>query len=64
MAKKPPSPRSLQRRQRQLQGRLETLIYQRDFFLDEIETLRLVAETQKHLAMVARALDERKGRAA
>jgi hypothetical protein len=64
MAKKPPPPRTLQRRWRQLQGRLETLIYQRDFFLDEIETLRLVAETQKHLAMVARELDERKGRAA
>ena len=64
MARKPPSLRTLQRRWRQLQGRLETLIYQRDFFLDEIETLRLVAETQKHLAMVARELDERKGRAA
>jgi hypothetical protein len=61
---KPPSPRSLQRRQHQLQGRLETPIYQCDFSLDEIETLRLVAETQNHLATVARELDERKGRAA
>jgi hypothetical protein len=64
MTKKPPSLCTLQRRRRQLQDRLEILIYQRDFFLDEVETLRLVAETQKHLAIVARELNERKGRAA
>ena len=64
MAKKPPSLRTLPRRRRQLQDRLETLIYQRDFFLDEAETLRLVAGTQKDLVVVARELDERKGRAA
>lgn len=63
MTKKQPPLRTLQRRRRQLQDRLETLIYQRDFFLDEAETLRLVAGTQKDLVMVARELDERKGRA-
>ncbi len=47
MAKKPPSLRTLQRRRRQLQDRLETLIYQRDFFLDEAETLRLLPGRRK-----------------
>ena len=64
MAKKPPSLRTLQRRWRQLKNRLESLIYQRDLFLGEAETLRLIAVAQKDLAMVARELDERKGRAA